>query len=161
MTVTRIISGAQTGADRGALEAAHDLGISRGGTAPLGWRAEDDEIPEWYRQGMTQGPGAAYPARTRANVHNSDGTLIVSLGELTAESGSMLTGKLARSLGKPLLHMTIEKLEHPIGTALVRGWLEGRKIRTLNVAGPRESREPGLQAATRAAIVRLLSEGRA
>lgn len=158
--VTKIISGGQTGSDRGGLEAAHDLGIERGGTAPAKWRAEDGEIPEWYRKGMKLSTSWNYPPRTKDNIADSDGTLIVSLGELTAESGSMLTSRYARSMGRPLLHMTIEKLQNPIGQAMVRGWLEGRGIHVLNVAGPRESREPGIQAATRAALVALLSDGR-
>ncbi len=44
MNIGRIISGAQTGADRGALDAADILGIPRGGWVPLGWRSEDDVI---------------------------------------------------------------------------------------------------------------------
>ncbi len=156
MTVRSIMSGGQTGADRGALEAAHDLGLSRGGWAPEGWRAEDGQIPLWYRAGMMQSPSSSYRVRTRANVEASHGTLIVSLGELAVDSGSYLTAALARTVGKPCIHMTIDKLANPTGAAIVREWLEGKSIRTLNVAGPRESREPGIQAATRGALVALL-----
>lgn len=41
----KIVSGGQTGVDRGALEAAIDLGLYWGGWAPKGWRAEDSEKP--------------------------------------------------------------------------------------------------------------------
>ena len=37
----KIVSGGQTGADRGGLEAAIHLGLDWGGWAPKGWRAED------------------------------------------------------------------------------------------------------------------------
>lgn len=151
-----IISGGQTGADRGALLAAHDLGLCRGGMAPAGWRAEDGVIPEWFREGMMQSGSEAYPVRTQANVEASSGTLILSFGPLPKDSGSMLTGKLARRAGKPVRHFTLP-FGH-IGGGLLIEWLTEHKIETLNVAGPRESREPGLQAAVHAALVNILGD---
>ena len=41
----KIVSGGQTGVDRGALQAAMDLGLDWGGWAPKGWRSEDGTIP--------------------------------------------------------------------------------------------------------------------
>lgn len=159
MTSVRcIISGGQTGADRGALEAARDLGLRRGGRAPAGWRAEDGVIPVEYRLGMMESASSAYPVRTRANVEASGGTLIFCLGELPADSGSMLTANLARRLGKPILTVNIWSGLSTVGRDIIRDWLAQYQIRTLNVAGPRESREPGIQAATRAALVQILGE---
>lgn len=152
--IRKIISGGQTGADRGALEAAHDLGIERGGWAPEGWRAEDGLIPEWYRRGMLQAGSSAYRIRTRANIEEAHGTLIISFGDLQPGSGSMKTSNIARTLGKPCLAIQIPRSW--VGLAVVRDWLEYRKIAVLNVAGPRESREPGIQAAARAALIELL-----
>ena len=40
----KIVSGGQTGVDRGALQAAMDLGLEWGGWAPKGWRADGDGI---------------------------------------------------------------------------------------------------------------------
>ena len=48
MEVTKIISGGQTGADRGGLDAALHLGIPCGGWCPKGRLAEDDVIPDEY-----------------------------------------------------------------------------------------------------------------
>lgn len=159
--IDTIISGGQTGADRGGLIAAAALGLKRGGWAPLGWRAEDGVVPMEFRVGMLENGAAAYPVRTKANVSASGGTLIVSFGMLTDESGSMLTARIARTIGKPCLHMTISGAPHNshfhgVGGSRILAWLEEHKIRTLNVAGPRESREPGIQAATCAALVALL-----
>lgn len=157
--VHTIISGGQTGADRGGLDAAAILGLKRGGMAPLGWRAEDGVIPERYRVGMMQSGSAGYPARTRANVEASSGTLILSFGELTAESGSMLTARLARKLNKPLLAIQLAGPPSEFLVARVRTWLSCCSITVLNVAGPREGRERGIQAATCAALVDILFTG--
>ena len=159
-----IISGGQTGADRGSLLAAHDLGLRRGGMAPRGWRAEDGVIPVWFREGMMQIASEAYPIRTRANVEASGGTLILSFGPLSAETGSMLTAKIARSEGNPLLALQIEPAHNgwlrlsPVAEERVLHWLHDCRIATLNVAGPRESREPGLQAAVRTALNAILAD---
>lgn len=155
-SVTKIISGGQTGSDRGGLEAANDLGLERGGWAPAGWRAEDGVIPVWYRTGMVEHWSPAYRPRTKANVVDSDGTLILSLGPLAKESGSMLTAQLARQLEKPYRHFTVDQAEGGYGADLIRAWLAEHRISVLNVAGPRESKEPGVQRAVRRVMVKLL-----
>lgn len=152
--VRRIISGAQTGADRGSLEAAWDLKLATGGYAPAGWRSEDGEIPEPYRCGMIQSASSAYPVRTRANIEASDGTLILSFGPLRFDSGSMLTVQIARTVGKPCRHFFLPP--EAMGRRLVLEWLILHSIRTLNVAGPRESIEPGIQATVRATLGQIL-----
>lgn len=158
-TVTRIISGAQTGADRGGLEAAWDLKLATGGYAPLGWRSEDGEIPEPYRCGMIQSSSSHYPIRTELNIQHSDGTLILSLGPLNRDSGSILTAKIARRLNKPVVLLIIETEWHStMRVQRARSWLRDNHVCTLNVAGPRESREPGIQAAVRACLVQILGE---
>jgi hypothetical protein len=57
MKMLRVISGAQTGADRAALDAALECGIEIGGWVPKGRKAEDGPAqvvrnPEW-RGGLT------------------------------------------------------------------------------------------------------------
>lgn len=159
LLVKKLVSGGQTGADRGGMDAARDLAVPFGGWAPQGYRAEDGVIPEVYARHMREaGTSRLYSYRTRLNVQDSDGTLIVSLGPLPVDSGSMLTSKLARQIGKPLLALRVEQLRHPIGQSAVRGWLDCKAIRVLNIAGPRESREPGIQAATRDVLVAILSD---
>jgi len=48
----KIVSGGQTGVDRGALEAAVALGLEFGGWAAHGWIAEGGTIPEQYWERM-------------------------------------------------------------------------------------------------------------
>ena len=70
----RIVSG-QTGADRGAFDAAIACGIEYGGWCPRGRLAEDGTIPDWC-QNVSETDSAQYPVRTEKNVIDSDGTLI-------------------------------------------------------------------------------------
>jgi hypothetical protein len=84
MSLLKIISGGQTGVDRGALEAALSASFPCGGWCPAGRKAEDGVIPEKYP--VTPLPGGGYRARTRKNVQESDGTVILAPGELTGET---------------------------------------------------------------------------
>jgi hypothetical protein len=58
----KVISGGQTGVDRGALEAAMGMGIPHGGWCPRGRLAEDGIIPARYELWETD--TADYAART-------------------------------------------------------------------------------------------------
>jgi hypothetical protein len=77
--IKKIVSGGQTGADRGALDAALECGIETGGWVPKGRLAEDGVIPEKY-MGLKEAPSKEPAVRTTLNVRDSDATLIVSRG---------------------------------------------------------------------------------
>ena len=130
----RIVSGGQTGADQGALDAAMTLGIPCGGWCPRGRRSESGPIPDIYP--MRETPRAAYPQRTAWNIRDSDGTLVLTRG--VPKGGTALTVTLARRAGKPVLVVDPGE-DFPEGVA---EWLASEGIRTLNVAGPRESEAP-------------------
>jgi hypothetical protein len=148
--VWRVISGGQTGADRGALEAAIELGIQHGGHCPSGRRAEDGRIPDRYR--LVETESADYAVRTERNVLGADGTLLVTRGAPTG--GSALTAALARKHNRPLLHLDLRAGGDP--AAALREWLATREIRCLNVAGPRESSCPGIAQDVRTLLVAVL-----
>jgi hypothetical protein len=97
-------------------------------------------IPDRYP--LTETPEADYDTRTRRNVEDSDGTLILNLG--TLDGGTALTVKLARQMGKPCLMVA---LEDGIEPTAFQEWLDAHPIAVLNVAGPRESKRPGVYAA--------------
>ena len=140
MTRLKIVSGGQTGVDRAALDVGLALGLPVGGWCPRGRRAEDGVIPDRYP--LTETPEADYDTRTRRNVEDSDGTLILNLG--TLDGGTALTVKLARQMGKPCLMVA---LEDGIEPTAFQEWLDAHPIAVLNVAGPRESKRPGVYAA--------------
>jgi len=134
----KIISGGQTGVDRAALDEVLELGIPCGGKCPKGRMAEDGAIPARYP--LDEMRVSDYDARTRANVMESDGTLILNRG-IILSGGTALTAQLAREASKPLL---IVDLNQPLNTMSFVTWLTGEHITILNVAGPRESSQPGI-----------------
>jgi hypothetical protein len=77
----KIISGGQTGVDRGALDAALAFEVECGGWCPAGRLAEDGTIPKRYP--VMELANAGYAERTARNVADSDGTLVISKGEPT------------------------------------------------------------------------------
>jgi predicted Rossmann fold nucleotide-binding protein DprA/Smf involved in DNA uptake len=137
--VEKIVSGGQTGVDRAALDVALELGIPCGGWCPKGRVAEDGRIDDRYP--LKETPSTDYRVRTRLNVEQSEGTLVISRGPMTG--GTALTIKLAREKGKPLLIIDLNQNPDP---STVQKWLKGEGISILNVAGPRESKMPGLHA---------------
>jgi len=102
----QIVSGAQTGVDRAALDAAMRAGLTVGGWCPRGRKAEDGVIPDIYPLKETR--GAAYRTRTRWNVRDADATLILCRGE--PSGGTLLTVGFCEELGKPY---RIERLRTP------------------------------------------------
>lgn len=135
----RIVSGGQTGVDRGALDAALALGFPCGGWCPAGRKAEDGAIPARYP--LAELASAEYAARTRRNVLDSDGTLIVHFGVLSG--GTLNTVRLCESHGKPFLLIDGGALSAKEAAAKAAAFVEQKQIRALNVAGPRESGHPG------------------
>src|SRR5580704_8289714 len=133
--VERVISGGQTGADRGGLDAAVDLGLPHGGFCPKGRRAEDGVIPARYKLAETESADDA--ERTRKNVEAADATVVFARGKPTG--GSALTVSLAETAHKPVLAIDFNA-QGTFGACLVLGeFLERSKPRTLNIAGTRES----------------------
>lgn len=141
--VERIVSGGQTGVDRAALDAALALGLPCEGWCPRGRRAEDGPLDERYP--LRETPSVDYTQRTEWNVRDSDGTLVLTRGR--ARGGTALTLALARRLGRPCLVLDLGVDPDPDA---LRGWVEAEGIAILNVAGPRESQQPGIQDDARA-----------
>lgn len=109
MLVSKIVSGGQTGVDRGALEAALELDFPYGGLIPKGRLAEDGVVPEKFDK-MQVAPRKDYLFRTEWNVTHSDCTLIISRycyepskQKETLEGGTARTEKFCRVHGKPSL----------------------------------------------------------
>jgi hypothetical protein len=142
--VIKIISGGQTGADRGALDFAIQHDIPHGGWVPKGRRAEDGRLPDHYQ--LREMPAPDYSKRTEKNVLDGDGTVILSHGVLTG--GSALTAEYAEQHGKPWIHLDLNELSTESASMRLVSWIERNHIRILNVAGPRADKDPTIYQAT-------------
>jgi hypothetical protein len=131
-----LVSGGQSGADRAALDWAIEHGIRHGGWCPRGRKTEDGVLPECYL--LQETPAAGYLQRTEWNVRDSDATLIFTLSD-RLDGGSKRTAAFAESLGKPWLH--VRPGVHP---KYVARFLARHTVKTVNVAGKRESSAPGI-----------------
>jgi hypothetical protein len=145
MGLVKIVSGGQAGVDRGALDAALVAGFPCGGWCPAGRIAEDGEIPDRYP--LTSLPNehsgepevrtarqlaAQYRARTRKNVQDSDGTVILF-------SGTLLTRNLCVREKRAFVVLDAKELTALRAADGIVRFLEEHRIEALNVAGPRLS----------------------
>lgn len=156
LPLRKIVSGGQTGVDRAALDVACELGIACGGWCPRGRRAEDGRIAEIYPLRETE--SADYSERTERNVEDADGTLVITNGPITG--GTALTVRCARRLGKPLLIVDLREGGAERWVRELQDWVLRNQIRVLNVAGPRESQQPGIYDAARRLLTVVLTSGR-
>jgi hypothetical protein len=131
----KVISGGQSGVDSGALEAAYEAGLETGGTAPKGYRTENGPNLELLRKyGLVESSAFNYNHRTKQNILDSDATVIFA--DLLHSPGTQLTMKLALENRKLVLI-------NPSPQQLIE-FIAQFKIKTLNVAGNRESIAPGI-----------------
>ena len=135
--ITKIISGGQTGADRGGLDVAIRHGIPHGGWCPKGRKAEDGVIPDNY---LLEETSSAVLQRIGRNVRDSDGTVVFTLASTTG--GLRRTIDLAASFGKPWLHLAKSGTDDP--AVMLQHFVTANSIQCLNVAGTQESEEPGI-----------------
>ncbi len=135
----KVVSGGQTGVDRAALDVALELGMPCGGWCPRARKAEDGPLAPRYP--LVETPSAKYDQRTTWNVRDSDGTLVLTSGAPT--EGTASTIACAARLGKP--HLVLDLTEQP-APSVVREWINIHGIKVVNVAGPRESKCPGIYA---------------
>lgn len=135
--------------DRAALDAGIACGVPVGGWCPAGRRAEDGMIPECYPLLELDSP--VYAVRTEQNVVDSDATLVLNLGELV--DGTALTVQLARKHRKPFLVVQLDENADPVAAA---AWLRELEVKIVNIAGPRESKCPGIHESALEFVRRLL-----
>ncbi len=145
----KIISGGQTGVDRGTLNACLEMNFPCGGWCPAGRRAEDGVIPAKYPLKETKEPD--YETRTKLNIQDSDATLIIHNGAL--EGGTKLTYEYAKGVKKSVLIVKPDT-----STYSILEWLHLNKTIILNVAGPRESEWQGAETSAYLLISKLISE---
>jgi hypothetical protein len=134
----KIISGGQTGVDRAALDVALKHGIECGGWCPAGRLDESGKIPDRYPvKELEQG---GFAERTLQNVRDSDGTLIIYIGEL--RGGTEQTARFCVEKDRPNQLIDASRISTEDAAQLIVDFVREHKIDILNVAGPRQSEWP-------------------
>lgn len=141
--LVKIVSGGQTGADIAALDVALRHDFPHGGWCPKGRKSLDGPIPSRYL--LTETPSSSYLQRTEWNVRDSDGTAVFTLAP-EATGGSFKTIQFARKHRRPALHLSRLGIGYSDPALLLQKFVDEHKIEKLNVAGSRESKEPGIHA---------------
>ncbi len=161
--IKKIVSGGQTGADRGALDAAIYAHVSHGGWCPKGRLAEDGPIPTRYD--LTETGSKNYLQRTEWNVRDTDCTLVFTWGPISG--GTMRTVEFAEKHGKSCHVADLKGADTKKLVDHICSWLLGEiekeegfplppRHPVLNVAGPRESKVKGISDKVAVAMVEVL-----
>jgi hypothetical protein len=152
-SILKIISGGQTGADMAGLIAAKAAGIRTGGCAPKGYLTEVGPNPKLRSEyGLHQSDSDKYPKRTAENVSKSDCTIIFGNKDTR---GSALTITICDALNKPYIVIPASETE---AISKISGFIyklkeEKNRALIVNIAGNRESKNPG----TEARVTKILS----
>jgi hypothetical protein len=147
--IRRIVSGGQTGVDRGALDAAIELDVEHGGSCPRGRLAEDGRIPDRYA--LDEIDSSRYWVRTEQNVIDSDATLLLYWKHLSG--GTEFTRRMAIKHAQPFF---LFDFTNPPELNDVLQWLSDEQVEVLNCAGPRESSCPGIGSLARLQIIEIV-----
>lgn len=148
----KIVSGAQTGVDRAALDVALDKNVPCGGWCPEGRKAEDGTLPGRYP--VKELPGGGYRERTRKNVQDSDGTVIIYFGRLSGGTEQTLHDCVDEK--KPYLLLDGHDTDPGKAAEHILEFLNRLDGETLNFAGPRASGEPDAYRYTMRVVAKFL-----
>jgi SAM-dependent methyltransferase len=128
-------TGGQTGVDRAVLDCCLESGLEVAGWCPERRLAEDGVIDVKYP--MVELAGGDYAARTKANVRDSDATIIIYWG--TVEGGTQYTLECCLELGRPHLLIDLESTDLDTAKKRINAFLDQTECTELNIAGPRAS----------------------
>ncbi len=135
--INKIITGGQSGVDRSALDFSIKHNIPHGGWCPKNRWAEDGRIPDKYN--LTETVEESPKSRTYNNVMDSDATLIIF--KRNKDEGTNKTIEFCIRNKKPYFEIDLRK---NVEQSEFKEWAALNKIEILNIAGPRESNNPGI-----------------
>lgn len=156
MPLTKLVSGGQTGVDRGALDAALAAGFPCGGWCPADRVAEDGPIADRYP--VVPLASAGYRERTIRNVVDSGATLIVYFGDL--HGGTELTLLSCIERKRPYKLVDGAEIAATRAAEIALAFVAQHDVSILNVAGPRGSHSPQAHAYTVEAVTRMITLAR-
>lgn len=162
MHIEKIISGGQTGVDRGALLGALAMQWPYGGWFPKGARCEDHADLKNLFPAMQEHESKHYPPRTACNVRDADATLIIYPGAEKLGPGTAMTFNFVKQYNRVLIDLpaygnkSLSLVAQELLELLQENFMEKSLI--LNVAGPRSSKWPAGERLTQLLIQRTLAK---
>ena len=153
--LTKIVSGGQTGVDRGALDAALAMNFPCGGWCPEDRMADDGVIPDRYPVEILHDSG--YRKRTKQNVIDSDGTAIIYFDYIFPKGGTELTLLECIKQNRPYLLIDANELSNKRAAERINLFVIEKQISVLNIAGPKAERLPKAHSYTQLTIELMLT----
>lgn len=157
LVISKIISGGQTGGDKGGLRAGKRLDLETGGFCPARWKTDKGEDLELKEFGLVCLPSSGYIERTEKNVCRSDAT--VGFGNQYSP-GMRLTQRYCKEWMKPYLAIPYPSRSRLEDIERFIEWLKmyGDQIKVLNIAGNRERMNYGIERYVEEFLVEALSK---
>ncbi len=123
-----------------ALDAAIKLGIPHGGWTYKSRKTENDELSEQYNLKEIAYP--SYFERLEKNIIDSDGTVILTYGQLIR--GSIATKNLADKHNKPCLLLELNECTFGHAISSIRKWMDKNEIEEIFFTGSKPIASPKL-----------------
>jgi predicted Rossmann-fold nucleotide-binding protein len=136
----KIVSGGLPGVEKAALDAAIKLDIPHQGWTYKSRHAENDVLPERYNVKEIANP--SYFERLEKNIKDSDGTVILTYGQLIR--GSNATSDLAQKHKKPCLLLELNTCTRIQASSSIRKWMENHGIKEVFFTGSKPIAAPNI-----------------
>ena len=133
----KIISGGQIGADQGALDAAIKYNFPHGGWIQKGRNTQGGTLPDKYH--LKEMFVSGYKERVEKNVIKSDGTVIISHGDLSG--GADYSQQMTEKHNRPCLHIDLRRTPAFMASSEINTWIIENDIEIMNVTGSRVSED--------------------
>ncbi len=158
ISLSKIVSGGQTGVDQAALRAAKRLGLATGGWAPREFRTLDGPRPDLGSEfGLIEHASSGYGSRTNANVRDSDATVRIARNFFSPGEKKTLSAIIY--FKKEHLDVHVDRIGQggAVEGERLREFLKSKAVRVLNVAGNSEQTSPGIGAIAEEFLVAALA----
>ena len=162
--IVELISGGQSGADRGAMDAAKQCGVKVGGWCPRGGWAEDypdaPGVLELYPE-MKETPLSDVAQRTEWNIRDSTCCIVLNTRKPGASPGTDIGYALYQKYDVPFFEFVIDEPGlFDVQFERACAWLESLNDDAIVVSfgGPRASEYPGIYDMAFKVVTQLLAQ---
>ncbi len=142
--INKIISAGLVDVEQAALDVAIKVDIPHGGWVPNGHKKEDSSLLEKYK--LKEMPASSEFEHTERNILDSEGTLVISRGDISGEAA--LLQNMTEKRNRPFLHIDLDTSSDFFVSQTISAWIAENRIKILHVTGPGVSKDSALYRAT-------------